>query len=270
MPELPEVETTRRGIEPHILNKQVRKVILRTKKLRWPIPSRLNRYLSEQYINEVARRGKYLLLKTDNGTLIIHLGMSGSLRILDADLPAQKHDHVDIVFNKKLLRLRDPRRFGAVLWTKHDPYKHKLLSTLGPEPLSNEFTGEYLHKISRKRQLSVKDFIMNSKNVVGVGNIYATESLFSSGIHPLRAAGKISKQRYIDLTENINTILNKALQSGGTTLRDFTHEDGKPGYFSIELKVYGRGKQPCVVCKKPLRAIKQGQRTTTYCTNCQK
>lgn len=269
MPELPEVETTRRGIEPHILNKKVSKVILRTKKLRWPIPSNLNHYLSKEAIKEVDRRGKYLLLKTQNGTLLIHLGMSGSLRVLDLNHPAQKHDHVDIVFNKSLLRLRDPRRFGAVLWTKQDPYKHKLLSTLGPEPLSDEFTGEYLFKVSRKRKLSIKDFIMNSKNVVGVGNIYATESLFLSGINPLRAAGKISQQRCINLAQNIKTVLNKALESGGTTLRDFTHEDGEPGYFRVELKAYGRENQPCVICNKPMRAIKQGQRTTTYCTKCQ-
>ena len=270
MPELPEVETTRRGIEKHIVNKQIVDVILRTKKLRWPIPAKLKNNLKNQSIDTVNRRGKYLLLGTRKGTLIIHLGMSGSLRIADNSAPAKKHDHVDIVFKDTLLRLHDPRRFGSVLWTSKDPYQHKLLSSLGIEPLDNEFTGAYLYRISRGRRCSVKDFIMNSKNVVGVGNIYATEALYSSGIHPLRAAGKISESRYILLVKNIKAVLNMALKRGGTTLRDFMNEEGKPGYFSIELKAYGRQGLPCYTCNKPLRAIKQSQRTTTYCTNCQK
>ncbi len=270
MPELPEVEITRRGIEPHIRGHKVFSVISRTKKLRWPIPSQLNKQLSEQIFTSVTRRAKYLLLNAQAGTLIIHLGMSGSLRIVDNSVPAQKHDHVDIVFKQHTLRLRDPRRFGAVLWTKKDPALHKLLVSLGPEPLHDEFTAEYLYRVSRTRRVSVKEFIMNSHIVVGVGNIYATEALFTSKIHPLRWAGKVSLPRYRILVSAIKQVLVQALERGGTTLRDFTHEDGKPGYFQQQLQVYGRAKQPCLVCSHPLRAVKQGQRTTTYCTQCQR
>tara|TARA_R110002049_G_scaffold252264_1_gene426974 strand:+ start:107997 stop:108809 length:813 start_codon:yes stop_codon:yes gene_type:complete len=270
MPELPEVETTRRGIEPHINGQTVLSVITRTKKLRWPIPGNLNKKLSDQVITSVNRRGKYLLLNSNPGTLIIHLGMSGSLRITDAAATAQKHDHVDIVFKNNILRLRDPRRFGAVLWTSRDPLSHKLLMSLGPEPLEEEFNAQYLYNTSRNRRVSVKEFIMNSHVVVGVGNIYATEALFASRIHPLRAAGKISLPRYELLVNAIKLILSKAIQRGGTTLRDFTREDGKPGYFQQELHVYGRSSQPCSVCSHILRSVKQGQRTTTYCTQCQR
>ncbi len=270
MPELPEVETTRRGIEPHVNGQKVLSVVTRAKKLRWPIPNQLNKKLSQQVITSVNRRGKYLLLNTDPGTLIIHLGMSGSLRVTDASAAAQKHDHVDVVFKKNILRLRDPRRFGAVLWTTKDPHTHKLLASLGPEPLEEEFTAQHLYQTSRNRRISVKEFIMNSHVVVGVGNIYATEALFTSKIHPLRAAGKISLPRYEILVSAIKEILADAITRGGTTLRDFTREDGKPGYFQQELQVYGRTKQPCVVCSHPLRSTKQGQRTTTYCTRCQR
>jgi formamidopyrimidine-DNA glycosylase len=270
MPELPEVETTRRGIEPHISGQKVLSVVTRTKKLRWPIPSQLNNKLSNQVFSSVTRRAKYLLLHSEPGTLIIHLGMSGSLRITEPKVTAQKHDHVDIVFSKCILRLRDPRRFGAVLWTSKDPLTHKLLASLGPEPLHEEFTAQHLYQASRKRRVSVKEFIMNSHVVVGVGNIYATEALFTSKIHPLRAAGKISLPRYELLVTAIKTILAEAILRGGTTLRDFTREDGKPGYFQQQLQVYGRAKQPCVICSHPLRSTKQGQRTTTYCTQCQR
>ncbi|MCL4158679.1 UNVERIFIED_CONTAM: hypothetical protein GTU68_067325, partial [Idotea baltica] len=240
MPELPEVETTRRGIEPHINGQTILSVVTRTKKLRWPIPGQLNKKLSNQVITSVNRRGKYLLLNCEPGTLIIHLGMSGSIRITEITAAAQKHDHVDIVFKKNILRLRDPRRFGAVLWTSKDPLSHKLLASLGPEPLQKEFTAQHLYQASRNRRISVKEFIMNSHIVVGVGNIYATESLFTSKIHPLRAAGKISLPRYELLVNAIKGILADAIQRGGTTLRDFTREDGKPGYFQQELQVYGR------------------------------
>ncbi len=270
MPELPEVETTRRGIEPHINGQTVLSVVARTKKLRWPIPSQLNKKLCNQIITSVNRRGKYLLLNSEPGTLIIHLGMSGSLRVTTPTAIAEKHDHVDIVFKKNILRLRDPRRFGAVLWTSKDPLSHKLLASLGPEPLEEEFTAQYLYQASRNRRISIKEFIMNSHIVVGVGNIYATEALFTSKIHPLRAAGKISLPRYELLVTAIKEILAGAIQRGGTTLRDFTREDGKPGYFQQALQVYGRTKQPCVVCAHPLRSTKQGQRTTTYCTQCQR
>ncbi|MDW3096053.1 MAG: bifunctional DNA-formamidopyrimidine glycosylase/DNA-(apurinic or apyrimidinic site) lyase [Gammaproteobacteria bacterium] len=270
MPELPEVETTRRGIEPHINGQKVLSVITRTKKLRWPIPSQLNKNLSQKVITSVNRRGKYLLLKTESGTLIIHLGMSGSLRVTETTASAQKHDHVDVVFKKNILRLHDPRRFGAVLWTNNNPLSHKLLVSLGPEPLDEDFTAKHIYEASRNRRISVKEFIMNSHVVVGVGNIYATEALFTSKIHPLRAAGKISFARYELLVTAIKVILSEAIQRGGTTLRDFTREDGKPGYFQQELKVYGRTKKPCVVCARPLRSTKQGQRTTTYCSQCQR
>lgn len=270
MPELPEVEITRRGIEPHILNQTITQVIIRQAQLRWPIPKNIKTDCRQQVIQTVARRGKYLLLKTERGHLIMHLGMSGSLRIADNESTIRKHDHFDLVFKDFSLRLHDPRRFGSVLWAKHDPLQHKLLAKLGPEPLSSEFTAEHLYYTSRTRRVAVKEFIMNSHVVVGVGNIYATEALFMAGINPKRAAGSISLQRYVRLTLAIKTVLARALECGGTTLRDFSNERGQPGYFSIELQTYGRAQQPCVVCQKPLTAIKQGQRTTTYCTHCQK
>ena len=270
MPELPEVETTRLGIQPHISGQKILSVTTRTKKLRWPIPSKLNSLLKDQIVSSVTRRGKYLLLNTDKGSLIIHLGMSGSLRLIKSDVVAQKHDHVDIEFSKYILRMRDPRKFGAVLWTHEDPELHKLLKSLGPEPLSKHFHANYLHKASRNRRVTIKEFIMNSKIVVGVGNIYASEALFMSRINPLRAAGKISLARYELLVSAIQNVLTEALRRGGTTLRDFTNEDGKPGYFQQELQVYGRANLPCLECSRPLRAIKMGQRTTTYCTQCQR
>ena len=269
MPELPEVEITRRGIEPYINDHKVKSVITRTQKLRWPIPRNIKQQLNHQTFISTSRRAKYLLLQNPAGYLIIHLGMSGSLRILEPGTPALKHDHVDIVFDTHILRFRDPRRFGALLWTQHDPLQHKLLKSLGPEPLSSDFTGEHLYRFSRNRKISIKEFIMNAHIVVGVGNIYATEALFISKIHPTRAAGKISLQRYQLLVDAIKKVLTQAIKSGGTTLKDFTREDGKPGYFKQELYVYGRAKLPCVSCSHPLKAIKQGQRTTTYCTQCQ-
>ena len=270
MPELPEVEITRRGIEPHIANQVVTSVVIRTKKLRWQIPTNLNQTLRGQQFHAITRRAKYLLLNNQRGTLIIHLGMSGSLRVLATNTPAQKHDHLDVVFAHKLLRLRDPRKFGAVLWTDEDPQKHELLARLGPEPLDEErFNADYLYKVSRQRSVAVKQFIMNATIVVGIGNIYASEALFASGIHPKRAAGNISLQRYQHLVSAIRQVLSEALKHGGTTLRDFTREDGTPGYFRHELQVYGRTKQPCVRCKQVLCAVKIGQRTSTYCPHCQ-
>ena len=271
MPELPEVETTGLGIEPHVTNQVIQSVTTRTKKLRWPIPTNLSKLLSGEKIQSVARRGKYLLFKTRKGTLIIHLGMSGSLRILDASTKAQKHDHFDLVFGSAILRLHDPRKFGAVLWTTKDPSTHSLLASLGPEPFNEkEFTPEYLYAAARGRKITVKEFIMNAKIVVGIGNIYATEALFLSGIMPTRAAGRISIQRYDKLITVIRTVLGEALAHGGTTLRDFSREDGRPGYFSQELKIYGRTNLPCVQCKNTLRSRKIGQRTSTYCPHCQR
>lgn len=270
MPELPEVETSRRGIEPHILNKKVTDIIIRQKQLRWPIPARLKSQLCGQIIRGVERRGKYILLRTDVGTAILHLGMSGSLRILPTGTPAEKHDHVDIVFTKTLLRLRDPRRFGALLWTSGDPLQHKLLTKLGPEPLSDAFNAGYLYQLSRSRKVAIKTLIMNSQVVVGVGNIYASESLFAAGISPLRRADRISLARYQHLVNAIKDILQRAIEQGGTTLRDFTQQDGKPGYFQQTLNVYGRGKLPCPDCTAAIKQITQAQRSTFYCPHCQK
>ncbi|MGH8372569.1 MAG: bifunctional DNA-formamidopyrimidine glycosylase/DNA-(apurinic or apyrimidinic site) lyase [Gammaproteobacteria bacterium] len=270
MPELPEVETTRRGIEPHLLGRIITSLSVRERRLRWPIPRALLNTLPGQRIDAVMRRGKYLLLQTAAGTAILHLGMSGSLRVLPAITPPQKHDHVDIVLdNGQLLRLRDPRRFGTLLWTTADPFRHKLLRTLGPEPLSEDFSGAYLFEKSRKRKVAVKSFIMDSHVVVGVGNIYASETLFLAGIHPQRAAGRISKLRYELLADSIRTVLTAAIQAGGTTLRDFVREDGAPGYFRQHLRVYDHAGQPCERCKTPIMASVTGQRATYYCPRCQ-
>ena len=271
MPELPEVETTRRGIEPHIENNKVSKVILRRKTLRWPITPALCKDLPGEAIKSVSRRGKYLLLATKKGCVLIHLGMSGSLRIVDTNQTAAKHDHVDIVFaNNKVLRYTDPRRFGCILWDTESIESHPLLASLGPEPLSKEFHTNYLFQKSRTRNVAVKTFIMDSKIVVGVGNIYANESLFLAGINPKRNAGKISKPRYETLLQCIQLVLQRAIDVGGTTLKDFKGSDGEPGYFAQSLNVYGRKGDPCHVCKNTLKEIRQGQRSTVYCSQCQK
>ena len=271
MPELPEVETTRRGIEPHIVNQRIINVIVRQYKLRWPIPGNLAKILIGQIIILVKRRGKYLLLETEKGTLIIHLGMSGSLRIVTADVPAEKHDHVDISLdNGNIIRLRDPRRFGAVLWSDSSPLQHKLIDKLGVEPLSRQFNEDYLYQRAQNRKVAIKQFIMDSHIVVGVGNIYASEALFLAGIRPTTVAGRISKQRMAKLVDAIKQVLRKAIKSGGTSLRDFTRSDGRPGYFQQKLNVYNRADLPCVNCGKPIRLIKQGQRATYYCSHCQK
>ena len=272
MPELPEVETTLRGIEPHILGRRILKIIVRTPSLRWPIPKRqLDQHLCKQKILAVERRGKYLLLRTRPGTLILHLGMSGSLRITSPEILPDKHDQLDILFEDSIvLRLHDPRRFGAALWTAKDPLKHKLLKDLGPEPLDTEFNPQYLWQAARKRKVSIKQFIMDSHNVVGVGNIYASESLFRAGIHPRRAAGKVSLENYTLLVRAIKTVIKAAIKQGGTTLRDFTGGDGKPGYFQQRLNVYGRKGEPCRKCAKPISHCVMGQRATYYCTACQK
>jgi formamidopyrimidine-DNA glycosylase len=270
VPELPEVETTRRGIEPNIVGQTIERIIIRQPRLRWPIPSRLRQILPGLTIQQITRRGKYLLLHTTTGTLIMHLGMSGSLRIVSTDTAPEKHDHVDIVFaNHSILRFRDPRRFGAVLWTTDNPDTHPLLRSLGPEPLSRKFTGDYLFQRSRGRQVSIKAFIMDSKVVVGVGNIYANEALFHAGIRPTRKAGRISKKHYRDLVSAIKTVLKAAIRQGGTTLRDFTNGEGKPGYFLQSLQVYGRAGEPCKKCRGKIKQIRQGQRATYYCPHCQ-
>ena len=271
MPELPEVETTRGGIAPHIEGKTVAELVLRRRKLRYPVPQSLLVDLPGQLIDKVERRGKYLLLRSEAGTVMIHLGMSGSLRLVDAETPAEKHDHIDIVFeNTQALRLRDPRRFGAVLWLKGDPLEHKLLVSLGPEPLSEAFDAEYLFKCSRKRKQAVKLFVMDSHTVVGVGNIYASEALFRAGIRPQLAAGKLTRQRCMALVEAIKVVLNAAIRQGGTTLRDFVDGGGKPGYFKQKLQVYGRGGEPCRQCDATIKLLRQGQRASYYCPACQR
>jgi len=271
MPELPEVETTLRGIAPHVLGQRIRAVVVRNAKLRWPVPDALRLELPGRRIERLERRGKYLLLHAGDSCLLIHLGMSGSLRITSEYEPILKHDHIDIALEDgRTLRYSDPRRFGCMLWLKGDPTQHPLLSSLGPEPLSAEFTGATLFEGARGRKVSVKSFIMDSHVVTGVGNIYANEALFSAGIRPDRAAGKISAARYDVLAESIRQILGRAIAMGGTTLRDFVGGDGKPGYFRQSLHVYGRGGQACNGCGTILREIRLGQRSTVYCGTCQK
>lgn len=271
MPELPEVETTCRGISPHILAMKITGVIVRNRRLRWPVPLGLSKKLTGQTIRKIDRRAKYILLYADTGCLILHLGMSGSLRITNTNTPAEKHDHVDIVFsNDKVLRFRDPRRFGSIHWTKSDPYQHKLLTKLGPEPLSDTFNGHYLHECASGRTLAIKNFIMDSRIVVGVGNIYANESLFVSGILPRSKTGKLSLARCEKLAAAIKHILQQAIGKGGTTLRDFSSGEGKPGYFQQALQVYGRSGGACFQCDSVIKQIRLGQRSTFYCNNCQK
>lgn len=270
MPELPEVETTRRGIEPYLKGQRVSRVLVRERRLRWPIPEDLDVRLSGQRIQAVERRAKYLLIRAESGTLIGHLGMSGSLRLVECGLPAGRHEHVDIELESGLaLRYTDPRRFGALLWSQ-DPLHHELLARLGPEPLGEEFDGERLYQLSRGKQLAVKPFIMDNAVVVGVGNIYATEALFAAGIDPRRPAGSIARARYLRLGEAIKRILAQAIECGGTTLRDFVGGDGKPGYFQQELFVYGRGGEFCKTCGSTLREVKLGQRASVYCPRCQR
>ena len=270
MPELPEVETTRRGIAPHLEGQRVSRVLVRERRLRWPIPEDLDVRLSGQRIDCVERRAKYLLIKAESGTLIGHLGMSGNLRLVPVGTPAAKHEHVDIELESGLaLRYTDPRRFGALLWSD-DPLNHELLLKLGPEPLTDLFDGERLYQLSRGRSMAVKPFIMDNAVVVGVGNIYATEALFAAGIDPRRAAGSISRARYMALALEIKRILAHAIERGGTTLRDFIGGDGQPGYFQQELFAYGRGGQFCNVCGSTLREVKLGQRASVYCPKCQR
>ncbi|MDB6060025.1 MAG: formamidopyrimidine-DNA glycosylase Fpg [Verrucomicrobiaceae bacterium] len=271
MPELPEVETTRRGIEPHLRGQRVARVIVRHPQLRWPIPTDLAAQLTGHVISEVQRRAKYLLLPFAHGQLIMHLGMSGSLRIVPAAQPVKKHDHVDIELSSgQALRFTDPRRFGAVLWQPTDTELHPLLADLGPEPLTDEFNGAYLFERSRGRSAAVKTFLMDGHIVVGVGNIYANEALFSAGIRPDRAAGKISLARYEALAQEVKVVLARSIKQGGTTLRDFVGGDGNPGYFRQQLQVYGRGGEACVICATVLDEVRLGQRSTVYCRRCQR
>jgi len=269
MPELPEVETSRRGIETHLVGAVVTRVLIRNRRLRWPISKSVDRNLAGETIKSVSRRAKYLLLNTAHGSAILHLGMSGSVFVIDHGTPAGVHDHVDIDLDTgKSLRFRDPRRFGSLHWSKN-PLQHKLLKSLGPEPLGPEFDANTLWSASRGRRVSVKQFIMNAKIVVGVGNIYASEALYVAGINPRRAAGRIGRERYERLVTAIKDVLTSAIKAGGTTLRDFYGGDGEPGYFQQQLEAYGREGEPCRRCNAPITAIVQGQRSTYYCKQCQ-
>lgn len=271
MPELPEVETTLRGLEPHLAGQRVKNVAIRQPQLRWPIPGNLPQLLHGKIIRGLRRRAKYLLLEFDHGTLLLHLGMSGSLRILPAATPPEKHDHFDLVLdNGKLMRLRDPRRFGAVLWCEGDVSQHALLRALGPEPLDKDFDAEYLYRVTRNRNAAIKLVIMDSRIVVGVGNIYASEALFRAGIRPQLAASKLSRPRCEKLAQEIRLTLREAIKKGGSTLRDFVNSSGEPGYFQQHYFVYGRAGEACRKCGGPVRQIRQGQRSSFYCPACQK
>jgi formamidopyrimidine-DNA glycosylase len=270
MPELPEVEITRRGLSSHLTGLTIKDAVIRNGNLRWPIPKNLQKLLRGRTIVSLKRRAKYLLMDCNNGTLILHLGMSGSLRILPAKTPAHKHDHFDLILSDgTLMRLRDPRRFGAVLWHSGDVHNHPLLADLGPEPLENDFDARRLFLAMRKRSASVKQCIMDSHIVVGVGNIYANEALFRAGIKPQRAAGKLSLPRCKQLVEAIHATLNEAIRQGGSSLRDFVDSSGKPGYFQQSYWVYGRSGEPCKRCGSPIKKIRQGQRSSFYCSRCQ-
>lgn len=271
MPELPEVETTCRGIRPLLRQQHIAEIRIHNASLRWPVPRKLKQELPGQLIHDVTRRSKYLLIHVDSGQLIVHLGMSGSLRVLPQSEPRQKHEHFEIVLqNQQCLRLRDPRRFGAVLWGGTDALQHPLLARLGPEPLGQDLTAEYLHRVSRKRTRAIRDFLLDSHIVSGIGNIYANEALFRAGIRPQTAAGKISIKRYTVLTEAVRHILRQAIKAGGTTLRDFTQSDGNPGYFQQQLLVYGQDGQACPQCQRLIRKQKLHGRTAYYCSTCQR
>jgi formamidopyrimidine-DNA glycosylase len=269
MPELPEVETTLQGIN-RVIGQKIHKVIVRQFQLRLPVTKTIDTLCQGRRICDVKRRAKYLIIIMDKGNLLIHLGMSGHLKLVSANTPIVKHDHVDIIFSNDIcLRYHDPRRFGLITWYDGSPLSHHLLEKLGPEPLSLNFDGKYLWQCAQKRTIAVKNFIMDNQVVVGVGNIYATESLFIAKIAPNRKACDISKKHYQILAESIKKILIDAIKQGGTTLKDFRKSDGKPGYFSQSLLVYGRASLPCYQCHTPLQSIKLGQRASVYCPSCQ-
>jgi formamidopyrimidine-DNA glycosylase len=272
MPELPEVETTRRGIAPYLAGRRITGVDVREPRLRWPVSPALARELPGRRVLAVRRRGKYLLLDVEGETcLILHLGMSGSLRMVSDNRPAERHDHLDLRVEGALrLRLHDPRRFGAAIWIHGDPLAHPLLSGLGPEPLEPGFDGTSLHALSRGRRVAVKCFVMNGRVVTGVGNIYASEALHLAGIHPARPAGRIAAGRYRALAGTIRRVLGEAIEAGGTTLRDFVDEGGHPGLFAPRLRVYGRTGAPCPGCGEPVRMRVIGQRASYFCPRCQR
>jgi formamidopyrimidine-DNA glycosylase len=271
LPELPEVETTRRGIRGAVHGRTVTGFVLRQPRLRWPVDPRLPRMLRGQRVLEVRRRAKYLLIELERGTLLAHLGMSGSLRVLPAGEPPRTHDHFDLQLDSgRCLRFNDPRRFGSLHWVQGDPLAHPLLAGLGPEPLEAGFDADYLAGRARRRRVAIKPFLMDQRIVVGVGNIYASEALFRAGIHPRRAAGRVSRERLGRLVDSVQAVLGEAIRHGGTTLRDYVSAEGVPGYFRQELYVYERTGQPCRTCGAPIRQLVQGQRSTYFCAACQR
>lgn len=271
MPELPEVEITLRGLAPHMVGRRVVDVKIRHPQLRWPVPKNLPELLSGQTIRELRRRAKYLLVEFDHGTLILHLGMSGSLRIIPVGTPPDKHDHFDLMLDtSELVRLRDPRRFGAVLWHEGEIDRHPLLTNLGPEPLGRKFSADQLYAATRRRSAAIKLVLMDSKVVVGVGNIYANEALFRAGVRPQLRANKVTREHCTRLVEEIRATLREAIKKGGSTLRDFVNSAGEPGYFQQHYWVYGRSGEPCRKCETPIKQIKQGQRSSFYCPKCQR
>ena len=271
MPELPEVETTRRGLEPHLKGQRIRAMIVRDGRLRWPVPGELPGWVAGKRIERLIRRSKYLLIDCGEGWLILHLGMSGSLRVVPTDLLPGVHDHVDLVLESGYaLRLRDPRRFGAVLFEPDDPARHKLLRGLGPEPLEREFTAQWLYERTRGRTAPIKNVLMDNHMVCGVGNIYANESLFRAGIHPARDAGRISLERYARLVKAVRVTLRAAIRAGGSSLRDFVHADGSSGYFQQHYLVYGREGEKCKRCGSSIKSVRIGQRSAFYCPRCQR
>ncbi|HLS79785.1 MAG TPA: bifunctional DNA-formamidopyrimidine glycosylase/DNA-(apurinic or apyrimidinic site) lyase [Steroidobacter sp.] len=271
MPELPEVETTRRVVEPAVAGRMIRSVVVREPHLRWRVPQELAAAAVGQRIHRVRRRAKYLIFDLDRGALILHLGMSGSLWLLAHDIAPRLHDHVDVVLDSGLcMRFNDPRRFGSLLWTTEDPLTHRLLRELAPEPLSDAFDGAYLARVARGRSIAIKQLLMNGRVVVGVGNIYASEALFRAGIRPRRAAGRIRRAEFDALAAAVKAVLSEAIRAGGTTLRDYADPDGAPGYFRQKLFVYERAGEPCRRCKTPIRRLVQGGRSTYFCPSCQR
>jgi formamidopyrimidine-DNA glycosylase len=271
MPELPEVETTRRGLAPHVIGRRIIEVVVRDPRLRWPITADFAPTLAGRRIEALRRRAKYLIMELDRGAAILHLGMSGALSLVAAGTPAAKHDHVDVVIEGgSTLRLTDPRRFGSLHYVAGDPEQHPLLRPLGPEPLSTRFTPEHLHHVTRGRRASIKETLMNARVVVGVGNIYASEALFRAGIDPRAAAGSIGIRRYAKLVEAVRATLADAIRAGGSSLRDWRHADGSLGYFQQQYFVYGRTGEACRRCAAPIRELRQGQRATYFCARCQR
>jgi formamidopyrimidine-DNA glycosylase len=280
MPELPEVETIRRGIEPHVVGRRIERVVVRDRRLRWPIIRGFERKLTGRTIRAVQRRGKYLLLDlgappaqagAGHDRVILHMGMTGNLGLVEPARPVRKHDHLDLVLSgERLLRFHDPRRFGAALWWPASQPTHMLLQHMGPEPFADEFNANDLFELSRGRSAPVKNFLMDGRVVVGVGNIYAVEALFRARIRPMRPAGRVTRAEYARLVQSVREVLEAAIAAGGTTFRDFLDSEGEPGYFVQKLFVYGRARQPCRRCKTPIKRVVIGQRSSYYCPRCQR